>query len=65
MSDDLTWYDIKSAPRDGTPILAYERASETAIAWFHEGEWWTDHSDMRGRPWSPEKWLPLPPQEKA
>lgn len=57
------WRDISTAPKDGTGVLLWIAAWETAlVAWFADGQWWTPvRRDSRmGVGTAPTLWAPLP-----
>lgn len=56
-------HDMSAAPRDGTPILAYDPDtydSEPVIL-QRRGSAWTDQWFGGGRCYNPVAWMPLPP----
>lgn len=60
----LTWKAIGSAPKDGTKIILFCRATRTfAIGWWNatDKNWWTP--GKTGRLSRPTHWgaLPVPP----
>lgn len=70
----MIWQPIETAPRDGTPILAFWRhggdKTRCSVIRWHKDEWWTfaspglhnlcAHTDTEPTHWMP---LPPPPQE--
>lgn len=70
----MNWQPIKTAPKDGTPILIYERENDCvcegryvvdACRWFERNAHPTDAWD--GEIYRPTHWMPLPnpPRNKA
>lgn len=70
ITDSALWRSIETAPRDGTPVLAYTKYAYYYVAEFrfprptepqynysHSEKEWRDHN---GRWASPTHWLPLP-----
>jgi hypothetical protein len=57
------WRDIRSAPKDGTPFLAWEGEERGPFkCWMHQGfstdeYYWMDHQDSEP---DPTHWMPLP-----
>ena len=69
----LDWRPIETAPRDGTPILAYSAKAITEGKLSRTGgmdiTWWRTEKDKRGyvgwgefndQFWPPTHWAPLP-----
>jgi hypothetical protein len=61
----MTWRTIETAPKDGTPVLAYyaDRPWRWAIVhWvpqYFDGAWWGAQDD-EGPLFAPTHWMPLP-----
>lgn len=61
-----TWYEIESAPTDGTEVLTCERGpnyskSIRTCRYMHDiydGDRWQDDADTEPEP---SHWMPLPP----
>jgi hypothetical protein len=72
----MTWQPIETAPKDGTPVLAWDPQGEQCCeAFFIQAEhpwslsagWYSNHGRNNDNPYGfwPSHWqpLPLPPQE--
>jgi len=55
------WYDIESAPRDGTDILVYDGYNQWVVYW-DRSDWFVcyEESLREGSEDSPTHWQPLP-----
>jgi hypothetical protein len=59
----MTWQPIKTAPKDGTEILAWARSDGFFVVfWYaHRGVWlWTAHELDGDEELNPTHWMPLP-----
>ena len=57
----MEWQDIKTAPKDGTQILAYDGVCIENIK-FRKGKWVTSwsHDEKYSDDGMPTHWMPLP-----
>lgn len=67
----MSWRDISTAPKDGTPVILAYRLAEDETDWFvSEGffdddldRWWAANTSIRPATFDiewPELWQPLP-----
>lgn len=64
LKEETSWHPIASAPKDGTPILAYEHdwGYPISIRWHQPGQTWVLNGVLLklGDWGEPEIWQPLP-----
>jgi len=66
------WRTMKTAPKDGTPILGYDGYNMTTVFYWHPynrpGDgWWSlveAGAYAEDSEWTPTHWMPLPPPPK-
>ena len=55
------WQPIETAPKDGTPILAYNETGVMYTVWYEGGMWCFSSTKTIGRlGFNPTRWMPLP-----
>lgn len=63
VQDEAGWRDISTAPKDGTPFLAWEDSDRGPFKCWWRDEWpkreayWMDYNDSEP---NPTHWMPLP-----
>lgn len=63
VQDEAGWRDISTAPKDGTPFLAWEGSDRGPFKCWWRDEWpkreayWMDYNDSEP---NPSHWMPLP-----
>lgn len=59
-----TWYDIKTAPKNGTQILVTD-GDHIDMAYWDYGTWCAPHSTSNDIPQTPTLWQPKPEPPKT
>lgn len=64
LTREREWRPIETAPRDGTPILGFNGAAQTVVAWWAPGGGYWNlvacGAYAEDGEWTPTYWQPLP-----